>query len=130
MKNSNIWGITAALFLILTCFIPWTFYPDLGKEFTGFFSEGNAYGKPGIVFIVLCVLEIIFFIIPKLWAKRINIFMAALTLAYGVKTYILFSSCYAGICPTRKIGIYLVLILPVAIIVSSLLPAAKKQGKK
>ena len=62
-------GIVAALLLIIFCFIPWAYYPDLQENFTGFYSSQNNYGKPGKAFIFLSVLSIVFFLIPKVWAK-------------------------------------------------------------
>jgi len=51
MKYSQWIGVIAALLLIGACFMPWAYFPDLDKEFTGFFSQGNIYGKPGKVII-------------------------------------------------------------------------------
>jgi hypothetical protein len=122
MKYFNTVGIAASCLLIMACFLPWTYYPDLNKTFTGFFSEGNAYGKPGKVFIFLSVLAIIFFIVPKIWAKRANMLVGALILAYGIKTYILFTSCYRGDCPNKKEGIFMILLLPIIMIIATLIP--------
>jgi hypothetical protein len=130
MKYFNFVGAAAASILILACFLPWTYYPDLDKTFTGFFSEGNAYGRPGKVFLFLCIPAILFFIIPKIWAKRANMLLGALILAYSIKTYILFTSCYRGDCPGKKLGIYLVLFLPVLIIVATLVSDLKEKTEK
>ena len=125
MKNSQWIGIAAALLLIGACFLPWAYFPDLQKEFTGFFSERNAYGKPGKVFVFLCTLAIILFLIPRIWAKRINIFVSALTVAFSFKCYILFTACYKGICPDKKIGLFLVLIASALMTLSAILPDTK-----
>lgn len=125
MKNSQWIGIAAALLLIGACFLPWAYFPDLQKDFTGFFSERNAYGKPGKVFVFLCALAIILFLIPRIWAKRINIFVSALTVAFSVKCYILFTACYKGICPDKKIGLFLVLIASALMTLSAILPDTK-----
>src|SRR5580700_547163 len=105
MKYSWVIGISAAMALIATSFIPWTYYPDIHKSFTGFFSEQNAYGKPGKALIFFSVIAIALFIIPKIWAKRANIFLGAMTIAYCIKCFILFTSCYNGICPEKRAGI-------------------------
>jgi hypothetical protein len=125
VKNSQWIGIAAALLLIGACFLPWAYFPDLQKDFTGFFSERNAYGKPGKVFVFLCALAIILFLIPRIWAKRINIFVSALTVAFSVKCYILFTACYKGICPDKKIGLFLVLIASALMTLSAILPDTK-----
>src|SRR5258708_765070 len=101
--------------------LAWTFHPDLNKEFTGFFSENNVYGQPGKVFSVLAVIAIIFFLIPRIWAKRANFFLGALTLAYAVKSFIVFTGCYRGICPEKRIGIFLMLFSTLVMMVMALL---------
>ena len=51
MKYSQWIGIAAAIMLVIAGFLPWTYHPDLNKNFTGFFTENNVYGKPGNVFV-------------------------------------------------------------------------------
>jgi len=65
---------------------------------------------------------ILFFIIPKLWAKRGNIFVAAITIAFAIKSYILYTSCYQGLCPEKRPGIFLVLAASLIAFFSALLP--------
>ncbi len=123
-------GITAAIALLIACFIPWAYYPDLDKTFNGFFSEGNAYGKPGKVFIFLAVVSIALFIIPRIWAKRFNMLVVALTIAYAVKSYVLFTACYRGICPDKKFGIFLILISSVIMMIAAVTPDLKLRDSK
>jgi len=122
MKNSQWIGIAAALVLLAACFMPWAYFPDLGESFTGFFSEQNRYGRPGKVLIVLCSVMIIFFLVPRVWAKRANIFAGAVTFAWCVKSFILYSACYRGICPDRKAGLFIVLAASVVTLVAALFP--------
>ncbi|HEY2349105.1 MAG TPA: hypothetical protein VGH64_08825 [Puia sp.] len=124
MKSATYFGIAAALLLIISCFIPWAYYPDLQQNFTGFYSKGNNYGKPGKVFILLSIISIAFFIIPALWAKRANQFTAVLIFSYALKTYVLFAACYLGICPRIKIGLYGILVFSLIVLVCSLLSKA------
>jgi len=124
LKLATYFGITAALLLILCCFIPWAYYPDLQQNFTGFYSKGNNYGKPGKAFIFLSVISITFFLIPTLWAKRANQFTSVLIFSYALKTYLLFAACYLGICPQVKIGLYGMLIFSLTVLVCSLLSKA------
>jgi hypothetical protein len=124
LKSATYFGIAAALLLIIFCFIPWAYYPDLQQNFTGFYSMGNNYGKPGKAFIFLALLSIIFFLIRALWAKRANQFTAVLIFSYALKTYLLFAACYIGICPRVKIGLYGILVFSVIILICSLLSRA------
>ena len=130
MKYSMSVGIIAALVLIASCFIPWTYYPDIDKTFTGFFSQANAYGKPGKAIIFFSVLSIILFIIPKIWAKRFNVLVTAITIAYCVRSYVLFTTCSGGVCPEKKVGIFLIVISSALMLVSSLLPDLKLNDEK
>ena len=122
MKYSQWIGIAAVLLIIAGCFMPWAFFPDLNKAFTGFFSEQNRYGRPAKVLIALGVLEIAFFLVPRIWAKRANIFVAAITLAWSFKSYLLYTACYRGICPGARVGLFLVLGGAVMVMVASLTP--------
>jgi hypothetical protein len=124
LKSATYFGIAAALFLIICCFIPWAYYPDLQQNFTGFYSKGNNYGKPGETFIFLSIISIVFFLIPRLWAKRANQFTAVLIFSYALKTYLLFAACYLGICPQIKIGLYGMLAFSLVVLVCSLLSRA------
>jgi len=129
MKYSQLIGITAALLLIGSCFLPWAWYPDLQKEFTGFFSEGNTYGRPGKVFVVLGIVCIILFLIPRIWAKRINIIACAITFAFSLKCFLLYSACYKGICPEKRTGLFLMLLTPAIMIIAAVLPDIKLKQK-
>lgn len=122
MKYSQWIGIAAALLLVAASYMPWAYFPDLGKEFTGFFSEQNRYGKPGIFLTSFSVVMIVLFAIPKVWAKRTNLAVAAITLAFAFRSYILFTGCYRGICPEKRVGIFLVLLAVVITMAAALLP--------
>ncbi|HEV2482013.1 MAG TPA: hypothetical protein VGS79_20250 [Puia sp.] len=123
MKYSQWIGIAAVLVVIAGCVLPWAYYPDLNKDFTGFFSELNRYGRPGKVLVFFGVLAIFFFLIPKIWAKRANIFTAGVVLAWSFKSYLLYTACYRGTCPSPRIGIYLVLGGAVIVMVATLTPS-------
>ena len=129
MKYAQWIGLTAAVVLVIACFLPWTFHPDLQKNFTGFFSESNNYGKPGKVFIVLSVLAVAFYIIPRVWAKRWNLLITALIVAYAIKSFILFSGCYHGICPEKREGLWMMLIASVIMLLMAVFPDMKLKVK-
>jgi hypothetical protein len=118
-------GIIAAVSLIVCCFIPWTFYPDINKTFTGFFSEQNEYGKPAFFLITIALGSLLFTLLPKLWAKRTNMFWCALGVGYAIKTYILYTSCYGAFCPEKRIGIYIMLYSTFIMLIASLFPDVK-----
>jgi len=125
MKNSQWLGIAAALLVIAASFMPWAYFPALQKEFTGFWSEQNRYGRPGKVLLVFSVVEIVFFLVPRVWAKRANIFVTAVDLAWGIKCLYLYTACYRGECPEKRIGLFLMLGGTIIALAAALLPDIK-----
>ena len=124
--------MASCILLIAVCFMPWTYHADVQKNFTGFFSQNDAYGKPGRYFVFFSILVFILISLQKIWAQRVHLFTAGIMIAYALKTYILYTSCYNAYCPEKRIGIFLVVFLSVVIFASSLfsdikIPEVKKQ---
>ena len=122
-------GIAACVTLIVSCFLPWVYYADIEQTFNGFYSYDNHYGKPGIFLSLFAVLILVFMLLPKVWAKRTNLFIAGLTVAYGIKTFILFSSCYNNYCPQKLISLYLMVFCTVLMMLASVFPKLKLESK-
>ncbi|HVY73501.1 MAG TPA: hypothetical protein VG890_01655 [Puia sp.] len=129
MKYALYTGLTATVILILSCFMSWAYYPDIQQTFTGFYSHQNNYGKPGFVMCFMAVLIFIFLLIPRLWAKRSSQVAAVFLLAYAVKTFILFASCYNGICPEKRAGLFLMLGSAILILFAALFTGIKLSGE-
>jgi hypothetical protein len=115
-------SLAAYLLLVASCFMPWTYHADLGKHFTGFFSEANTYGKPAKMLLALGGLCAIFSITPMLWGKRAALFVAGLNFAYAIKTFLVYGSCYRGYCPEKETGLFLMLAATVVLMVASMFP--------
>ncbi|HEY6902198.1 MAG TPA: hypothetical protein VI233_16190, partial [Puia sp.] len=49
-------------------------------------------------------------------------FVTAMSIAFAIKCFILYAACYRGICPERRIGLWLVLIASVISVVAAWLP--------
>jgi hypothetical protein len=122
MKYSNWIGVAAAVLLMISCNLAWTYHPDLNETFTGFFSEKNIYGKPGKLLSFFAAVAIVLFLIPRVWAKRGNLFLCAVALAYAIKSFILFSGCYRGICPEKRTGLWLMLFSTIVMLAAAILP--------
>jgi hypothetical protein len=122
-------GIAACLVLIVSCFVPWTYHADVGKTFNGFFSEQNQYGKPGKMLVFFGLMILVFMLLPRVWAKRANLFLTAFLLAYAIKTYILFTSCYNAYCPDKKAGIYIMLFSTLVMLFGAIFPDMKLMEK-
>ncbi|HPH92058.1 MAG TPA: hypothetical protein PLZ68_14655 [Ferruginibacter sp.] len=123
-------GLVACLVLVIACFMPWTYHEDLKESFTGFYSHENFYGKPGRFLTIIAVIAFALMYLPKIWAKRTNLFVCALGVGYAIKSYILFTSCYNAYCPEKKAGIYLMLVASVVMLVASAFPDLKLKDKK
>ena len=130
MKNYKKIGWLACLLLLVSCFIPLTYYADLNKNFTGFYSEQNIYGKPGMFFVFIAIVSAVLIYLDKIWAKRTHIFLCALNLGYLIKTYILFASCYNAYCPEKKFGIYLLIFSCILLFIVSIFPEMKLANKQ
>ncbi len=133
-KKFHFAAIFLALALIASCFIPWTYYPDIDVTFNGFnverFATGNYYGKAGYAITVLSILILGLILVPKLWAKRVNIFVSALLFAYCLRTYIIFSSGLVEGDVEKKTGIYLVVLFSTLLMVSCVFPYMPSGKKK
>lgn len=123
MKYSQWIGIVAAALLVAACFMPWAWYPDLQMHFTGFFSHQNYYGKPGKMFSLLAIVAIGLFLVPKLWAKRLNLLVNSIVMAYAIYCFLIFSRCYGpAICPEKRLGLFLVPLSALLMLIMALLP--------
>jgi hypothetical protein len=121
-------GIIACFSLVISCFLPWAYYADshilneAERTFTGFYSYQNNYGKPGKMLVLTATISLILILLPKIWAKRTNLFVCALGVGYAIKSYILFVSCYNAYCPEKRIGIYLMLVATILMLICSAFP--------
>ncbi len=123
-------GIVAAVLVIFACFMPWTYHADVQKDFTGFFSEQNRYGRPGKFILIFTIIILLLMLLPRIWAKRINLFLGAVLVAYTFKTYVLYTSCYMAYCPEKKAGIYVMFISSVIVFIATVFPNMKLPVKK
>ncbi|MCU0389062.1 MAG: hypothetical protein MUE71_10695 [Chitinophagaceae bacterium] len=109
MSLSRITGLVSCVLLIISFFMNYAWYPDIEKYFTAFYSEQNYYGKPGKMLSFVAGSGIVFYLINKVWTQRLNLILAALGMAFGIRTYLLFTSGYDGYVPEAEPGIYLML---------------------
>ena len=123
-------GLVACIALIISCFMPWAWYSDIHQNFTGFYSYQNQYGRPGKFLTLIAIIAFSFMYLPKIWAKRYNMFVCALGVGYAIKSYILFTSCYNAYCPEKKAGIYIMLAATLVMLISSVFPDLTIDSKK
>jgi hypothetical protein len=72
----------------------------------------------------------ILFLVPKIWAKRVNVIIAAIGLAWALRNYLLVGTCSMGECPQKKIGLYLLLFFSIGMLLMSFLPRVPLNTKK
>lgn len=129
-------GLIACITLVIACFLPWAYYADVHipteaqKTFTGFVTYKNNYGRPGKLLSIIAVISFVFMLLPKLWAKRANLFIAALGVGYAIKTYILFTSCYNAYCPDKKAGLFIMMASMFIILIAGAFPDIELKPKE
>ena len=124
-------GLLAVVLLVVSCFFPWVIISSKNIVVSGVDSTGTNFGKPGYAHFVLGVFFIVFHLVSKLWAKRINLLIVALNLAWAVRNYLIISMCREGECPEKQIGLWLVLAASTLMLIAALFPDIQlKQEKK
>lgn len=122
MKYSQWIGLAAAVLVIIACYLPWIEIASLSKTLTGMDTAGTNFGKPGKLHIIFCVLASVLFLLPLVWAKRINWLFCALGLAWAVRNFLIYARCEMATCPERQYGLYLVLLGSVIMLLAALFP--------
>lgn len=118
-------GLLAVILLVVSCFTPWVIIQSKNIVVSGIDSAGTNFGKPGYVHFILSVFFIVFHFIQKLWAKRWNILIVALNIAWAARNFFIISMCREGDCPEKQIGLWLVLIASVLMLLAALFPDIK-----
>jgi hypothetical protein len=123
-------SLAAFMVLVASCFMTWTHHADIGMDFTAFFSQKNMYGKPGKFLLFMALISTICSFLSLLWLKRLALFCTAMNLAYAVKSFILFSSCYGGYCPEKRIGIWLMMLSVIFLFLAAIFPQGKVNAQR
>lgn len=125
MSRSQWIGVLSGSVLIISCFLPWVFLHDVNIVISGTDTTGTRYGEPAYNHFILVFFILAFTFIHKIWAKRWNLAVAALNLAWAIRNFILLSRCEAGECPEIRIGLYLVLITSIILLTTTFFPNIK-----
>lgn len=115
-------GLASALLLVVSCFLPWVSIESKNLVLTGVDTTGTNYGRPGYFHFVMAVVFVILTLIPRLWAKRMNLPIVALNIAWALRNFFIIAACQGGECPARQIGLWLALASSVLILLSALFP--------
>jgi hypothetical protein len=123
-------GLLATIALVIACFLPWVFIDSKNITVTGIQSAGTNFGKPGYFHFFLAVFYVVFNFTPRIWAKRFNILVATLNIAWAVRNYLLISACSGGECPEKKAALYILLICSIGMLAAALTPSLKLENDK
>ena len=126
-------AIVATLAIIATCFIPWVHYNNIDVTFNGYnvkkFATGVYYGRAGIIITIFAVISLLFTLMPSIVAKRVNMFLCALLVAYTLRTYVIFTGSLFDGEVTKLAGIYLIVFLSFVMVICSVFPYLKKEER-
>jgi hypothetical protein len=128
MKYSAHIGILCCGILILSAYYPWIYIESLQVYIKGVGADvKTVFGKPALMNFYLTPILIILFIIPKLWAKKINPFAGAINFAWALRNLLLLSTCRNGECPQHQAALYVYFLSAVVILVMTVLPYKANQ---
>ena len=123
-------GILAVLLQVAAAFLPWVYIESKELALTGLDTTGTNYGKPSYLHILFAAFFLLFTLIPRLWAKRVNLLVVALNLAWALRNFFMVSSCQGGECPVKKAGLFLSLLASVLMLLSALFPDMRLPAEK
>lgn len=132
MKYSQQIGLVFAIAVVVSCFLPWIEIEALHKTLNGldgFVNSNITFGTQIKAHTFFCVLSIPLFLIAKVWAKRLNIFVCFLNLTWAIKNFVLFRLCRPE-CPVTKYGLYCLVLSSVVVMIMALLPKIEVRPSK
>ena len=115
-------GVLAAVLLVVSCFTPWVIIENKNITVSGIDATGTNYGKPGYFHFIMVFFFLLFSFIQKIWAKRFNLIVVGLNLAWAVRNYFVITACSGGECPVKQSGFWLMLLSSVLLLVASFFP--------
>jgi hypothetical protein len=65
---------------------------------------------------------------PRVWAKRLNLLVAALNTGWAIRNFLLISACEAGDCPVKKMAFYFMLISSIFMMIAAFFPKMEIPG--
>ena len=122
-------GIVAAITLIVSCFMTWVVVQSKNITVSGVDATGTNFGKPGYFHLIMVAFFLVFSLLPRAWAKRANLLVAALNMAWAIRNYFLVTTCRGGDCPEKHIAIYLILLTSLLMLAASMFPDLKQTQK-
>lgn len=125
MKYSQQIGMALAVSIIAACWMPWVYIESKAIWVDGFHAPGTNFGRPGLFIAYTSGISFTLFFFNKIWAKRINVFITSVVFAWSIRNFLILSACFAGECPQKQVGLYLMIILSASMMMMSFLPKMK-----
>ncbi|HMR81779.1 MAG TPA: hypothetical protein PKE30_01555 [Niabella sp.] len=122
MNRSQWFAVTGIILLVAACFLPWMRIEDPAITITGIDTTGTRYGKPGYAHFIWAACILLCTLIPKIWAKRMNLLFGAVNFAWAIRNFGVLPQCEGGICPEKLSGLYLVLAASAILLITTLFP--------
>ena len=123
-------GLLASALLIASCFLPWVYIAGKNIVVSGIESSGTNYGKPAYFNFVLAFFFILFSFVERVGAKRVNLFIVAINMAWAIRNFIMVTTCYGGDWPEKKIGLYLMIVASFCMLLGAFFPGIKLKEKQ
>ena|SRR5687767_14614245 len=123
-------GLAAVALLIISCFSTWVVVISKNIAISGVDATGTSFGKPGYFHFLFSFFFILFTLIPRVWAKRTNLLVTALNMAWAIRNYFIITACRGGDCPEKYTGIYLLVLASFLMLLSALFPDIKLPEQK
>ena len=120
MRLKFILPLLAVAVLVISCFLPWMTVASKNLTITDVDTTGTTYREPGYFHFIWAGAYLAFVFIPKLWARRTAVAMAAFNMAWAGRNFLLIPGCQMGECPIRKEGLYLLVIASIGMFIPPL----------
>lgn len=115
-------GVMAAAVLVYACFQPWVIITWKNITVTGVDTAGTNFGKPAYVHFFLSFLFLVFSFLRSVLAKRLNLAVTAINLAWAIRNFFIVGLCRAGECPEKQVSLYLVVVTSLLMMIASFFP--------
>ena len=122
MKHSQTIGIILCLLLFYCSTQPLVIIESHNLIVTGWQSAGTNFGLPGKFLAYIGGASLVLFALPFIWAKRFNMALAALLVAWTFRNFIVLSTCSMGECPQKQWALSACIVVSFGILLMTLLP--------
>ncbi len=122
MKHSQTIGILLCLALLYCTTQPLVIIESQHLVITGWKTPGTNFGQPGKFILYFAGLSIVLFALPYIWAKRFNMALAALLIAWTFRNFMVLSTCQMGDCPQKQWPLYACIVISFGILIMTFLP--------